>query len=59
MRDSRRGESGAVETYRCMACGTRWHRFTPDSSVRGRPPLWYTLPDSVLKHVSHSPRARV
>jgi hypothetical protein len=59
MRDSRLDSSGAVETYWCRDCDTRWHRFKPDLTFRGRPQTWRVLPESVLRHSDTSPRPRV
>ena len=50
MRDSHLAECGAVETYRCRICNTRWYRFKPDLTFSGPPQMWYTLPHSVLRH---------
>ena len=56
MRDSHLAECGAVETYRCRTCGTRWHRFKPDMTFRGPPQNWRILPSSVARRSGESTR---
>jgi hypothetical protein len=39
VRSSPSGKFGAVEIYKCEACGTQWHRFKPERTSTGRAPL--------------------
>ena len=36
LRDTRLGERGAVESYKCGGCGTQWHRFKGGSGIQGK-----------------------
>jgi hypothetical protein len=49
LRDTRLGERGAVETYKCDGCGTQWHRFKPDVTFKGRAPTWLVIRNSCLR----------
>ena len=48
LRDTRLGERGAVESYKCGGCGTQWHRFKAEVAFKGRAPTWLVIRNSRL-----------
>jgi hypothetical protein len=41
--DVRRHIDGALETFQCRKCGTRWERIVPRPYFRARPLVWKVI----------------